>query len=400
MKYFFLMCSITILSFSCSSGSSKLEDETEETIVVNIESSVEIDKVSMHDLMEDISYVQLNGSDDFYVTDVERVLVWNDKILLLEKNKKVVVAFKTNGDFEAIVGSKGAGPGQYYSATDFSIDYKRKLILVFSRGDQAVFEYDEQFRFVRKVSLGFFAFYMSILDSGHLAFYLDMNSERDGGSNIWVCDSNGNVIEKRMPFPTDKQYVSMAYTGFLKNGYYTFPLSSHIYQLNEDKGSDKLAFRTEFPGMREEGLRFDHTSYRQKDFSQRKDILQDFIVGKNGQEVIFSHGYRLGVRKFIGFSVRNSSDQVFSYLNLKQGKDTDSFGRLFFNGGYLPTYSNESQYYYMLTSMGGFDLFHHKYKDQMLSEIEELDSDLYKLLIQSKDTDNPIFIRFKLKSKL
>ena len=353
--------------------------------------------ISPRELLTNVEYIKLGSPEEFFLTEAKKILELDNKLFILDKNKKILVAYDLQGNFIGQVGKKGMGPEEYQSVYDFAVDPKRNSILIFSSADQTILEFDSDLSFKRKVRFNIYASHMSLLESGNNAFYTYF----EGSSNIPVYNFEGEQVDKRMPFPENGQYTPMSFTGFIVGDYYTYPLSSKIFRLEEGKGNDSEVFEINFPGRRQEEKKFEHAEFLSHWLEDH--ILCKFSIGKDADELLFYYSYSEKGNQGFTLGAKLSNGQVFGHLNMKHGSKSrsDPFVRLFFVGPYnLPTYSNASGYYYTATTIESMDEFYSGDKNATLNEIEQIDYNLYKVLKELKDTENPILMRFKLRKEL
>ncbi|MEB2776492.1 6-bladed beta-propeller [Algoriphagus sp. D3-2-R+10] len=378
-----------IFVFSCSSPSENLMIYENETIELDFDSVSEIgDKVELSDLIKIKTVTKLNDESKFFITDIKKVERWIDYILILEKNKKVLVCFDSQGSFISTVGSKGEGPGQYIEVTDFTVDTNNKLIYIYSRSNRSIYVFDELLNFEKLISTNIFASYINLIDDGKIAFYMDMNHKRDDEFNIQVLDpKSGKVVGKKMKFPKEGEYFPFAYSGFLKNGLYSYPLSSEIYKIGSLDAPDSLFYIVNLEnGLPKEKI-FDHVGYLKIDFKEQKNILRDFSINEKDDKGFFSYNFDKSNKKFVSTAVRLKSGQLFNHDNLKSGIQGSWFSSLFFRPGVVPSFSRMNSLFYSWS-------YNESLKSIKIDQSINL-GDLNDLKYLEPE-DNPILIEFDL----
>jgi hypothetical protein len=373
-------------------------NETPITIDTTMPYSVD-SLITPRELFYDVEYIRLQSPDIFFLTEAKKIIEFSDKLFILDKNKKIVVAYDLDGNFINQLGKKGKGPEEYESVYDFDVDINRDLILVFSSADQAVLEYDSDLTFKRKVRFNIWSSHMSVLASGNIAFY---NYFDEGGNNIRIFNIDGKEVGSTMPYPKNGSYTPMDYSGFVVGDFYSYPLSSLIYKISEKSKNDAIIFDVNFPGKRSEDKIFHHDDFFKRKWLE-EHILTKFTIGNNEREILFYYSYTEGGISSFTLGGMLASGQVFSHLNMKHGfkSKSDPYSKLFFNGPYnLPTFSKSSGYYYVASTLELIDAFYSGDKIALLSEIQHIDNNLYQLLQEREDHDNPLVMRFKLLDKL
>jgi hypothetical protein len=393
----YIFCLILVFSGCAQKDGSTLGDGSQLVDITSIKSNDNL--ISPRDLLTDVDYIQLKSTENFFLTEAQKILELDGKILILDKNKKVLVAYDLEGNFLGQVGQKGLGPEEYKSATDFVVDLSSRSIFVFSRAEQSILEFNSDLSFKRKLRINIMAFQMSILKNGNLAFYTYFE---EGSSNITIFNQKGELVDSRMTFPKSVNYEVMDYTGFLVDQYYSYPLSSRIYALGADN-SDKEIFNIKLPNQLSEDKKFEHLEFLNGSSWMVDHILAKFMVGNNGDELLFYYTFNEVGNSGFTFGARLSDGEVFGHLNLKHGikSKSDQFVKLFFLGPYnLPVYSSASGYYYTATSNEFMDEFFYSDPVKALEEIKSIDLKLYEVLEESQELENPILMRFKLKKRL
>lgn len=391
-RLFYLAISIGLIH-SCGT---KSETTAISKHVIDIEDSEILDEpISIRNLLEDVDYVRLN-TEDFFLTEVKKIKEFNEKIIALDKNKRILVVYDMEGNFIQQIGKKGMGPEEYQEVSDFDIDFQSNSILVYSRSDKAFLEFNEQFEFVRKQRIDKLGNHFSVLESGNLALYQLFESV--DGNNIRILDRKGKELYATMTYPVESGNVTgFDYTGFLHGNHFTYPLSSIVYAIDDTHKINKAEYEILFPNQRDEELKFNHTQYLSSQ-SNRKNIFYDFTIGDN-KEVFFCYNKKTPNMLIAPIGLKLSSGQIFSHKNMyyEPYKDGHVFNTLFFYGPYnLPRYSNG--FYYITTTPLSMEQFILN-KDKHLAELKPLDKELYEMMKDAENRDMVILMRFKLKDR-
>ncbi|MFN3666785.1 MAG: 6-bladed beta-propeller [Sediminibacterium sp.] len=352
--------------------------------------------ISPRELFTDVEYIKLKSPEQFFLTEAKKILEINDKLIILDKNKKIVVAYDKHGNLLGHVGRKGTGPEEYQSVFDIAVDAKRQAIIIFSSADQAILEFDTSLQFVQKVRINRFSSQMTLLESGNLAFY---GYPEGGAYNIGVYNLKGELIEEHMKFP-EGEYAPVDFSGCLNGNFYTYPLSSRIFKLKEGKPEDSALYEVKFQGMRPENEKFEHTKFMNNLGRDQRNVFSNFSIGAGGNELLFYYQFREGAEVGFTLGVKLANGRVFGHSCLKHGakSNSDLFVKLFFTGPYnLPAYSQQSGYYYTAATLESMDAFFSGNREATLASIRQLDEDLYEVLDDFRDYENPIVMKFKLR---
>lgn len=391
-----LLLMLMIAWMSCSR---EKQSEDSASSRIDLTSFLERDRISPRELLTDIKYIKLASPETFFLTEAKKLIAFNDKLIALDKNKKLLVAFDTTGNFLGQVGKRGLGPDEYQAIMDFDVDWTGNRLIAFSSADQAILVYDSKLTFQNKIRINTYASQMSVLESGHLAFY---GYPEVGGPNIRVYSTTGKHLYDFMEFPKG-DYISMNYTGFISGNYFTYPLSGTIYRWDEVRNRAVEVYTITIPDGYPEESRFNHHAFMNAPmFSKNNNILTRFTVGgKFNDELLFYYSYKRDGETGFTLGVKLSGGQIFSHYLLKHGvKDqSDLFVKLFFTGPYnLPVYSKGTNYYYTAATVESMEyLYSYDKESLLLDEIKTTDSLLYQQIQNIKEHDNPLVLRFRLK---
>ncbi|UJP64644.1 6-bladed beta-propeller [Mongoliitalea daihaiensis] len=401
MKDFFKVMGLLLFVYCCNPKSRYTEylmvHENGKIEEIDVSLKGEISSlISIKELFEDISYISLKTPDSLQLTYAAKIIEFQDKLIVLDGKKKILLAFELDGNFIGQVGNKGEGPEEYQSITDFDFDMYRNEIVAFSRADMSIFWFDKDLKFIEKKRINSWGNLLAILESGNIAIYSYMDNNNDP-YNIRIYDRAGILVSKAMPYPQENGGFTVPdYSGFIRNNYYTYPYSSRVYKIDEENLNEYPLFEFKFPNMRDEKKKFDHSEFFLKPFSD--EILGKFEFGKSNKEAIFKYSFKSGANNGFTTGILLSSGEAFGHQQLKHGavgKD-DIFVKLFFVSPYnLPNYSTVSGYYYVARDIESVAFFYDEIKNE-LKELVKSDPHLYDLLIGLEDIESPFIMRFKL----
>lgn len=107
--------------------------------VKRINIPAEITRDEIKDVIELDSYIPL--SNEALVGQVERVVIHNDRIYILDNEPKIV-CFNMKGKVLFTIDCRGAGPTEYQNLKDFAIDGNSKRIIAFDNEKRKLFFYE------------------------------------------------------------------------------------------------------------------------------------------------------------------------------------------------------------------------------------------------------------------
>lgn len=129
-------------------------------------------------------------------------------------------------------------PGTYPSLEDFQVDKFNKQILVFSNEKKSLLRYSLDGKYIDENKLPFYGWLFVVLDSTHLAFFLNQNTDEITGEyNLMITDRRGNIIQKL--FAVNLPRMAFDYTGFLQQcdsgALFSEPFSDTISEIKANR---------------------------------------------------------------------------------------------------------------------------------------------------------------------
>lgn len=142
----FLVLIIIFFLFACNNqvSKNKLVKANLKTIKINgdINNLLQIDS-----LFSEIKAIPLETRDDCLISRIVKIIIYNDKIFLQDKAKRLLV-FNIQGKFLHQIGKKGNGPGEYLELRDFEIDKNGNIyVLEFKK----ILKYDNQGNYLNTI---------------------------------------------------------------------------------------------------------------------------------------------------------------------------------------------------------------------------------------------------------
>lgn len=236
MKIIHVFLIFSLLTFSCKEKNEsqyKKEKIIKAPIDVNVTNQNAINR-NILDQVRGFEFLPLKGIPaDKSILKVNKVIEYDEKLLLLDKKSSNLLEFTLNGDFIKIIGVKGNGPGEYKSINDFSVHKNRNEIIILDY--ESMLFYDLNGNFKNKVYLGsnLYPNSLSILDDNHIAFNVSVNGNEN--YKLLITDIHGNVKGKAAKFPEAGKYLNFEFTGGMNGDgldtYYNAPTSSLVYKI-------------------------------------------------------------------------------------------------------------------------------------------------------------------------
>lgn len=202
-----------------------------------IDISSVVNDTSLSRFIQPINAISIRGRDSLYVAGGTKVIPFRNGYLYADFRLATILMLDPKGTELLKVGDLGSGRGRYTSVEDFNVDEQNDQILVFSNAAKTLYTYSTHGAFLRKDDLNFFAYKFSILDSKHLLFFLNQNTNNASGHfNLLVTDRSGKILQRLFPI-TKLPHIAVAYSGFIQRSdssiLYSEPFSSFVYEIKD-----------------------------------------------------------------------------------------------------------------------------------------------------------------------
>ncbi len=181
--------------------------------------------------------IPVRSNDSIFISGKNKIILLDDNILFGDCKIGLLLLLDKNGKEMATVGRLGSGAGQYHSIEGFNVDNYHKQIIVYSNETMSLLKFDFEGKFINKRKLPFYGWDFAVLDSSHLVFFLNQNTNRKSGMyNLLVTDHEGQIEQKLFPIESLPHMV-FTYTGFIRQGQssilFSEPFSDSIYVIKD-----------------------------------------------------------------------------------------------------------------------------------------------------------------------
>jgi len=133
---------LTILISGCTAGKHSNN-------AINLD---KIDKVSVLDLVDSISVVQLETKEESLIGGIQRIVSHKNRFYIVDYTQQAVLCFNANGEYLFKINKRGRGPEEYNYLGEFNIDpYNDQLMILVPWGN--ILYYDLDGNFISKVKL-------------------------------------------------------------------------------------------------------------------------------------------------------------------------------------------------------------------------------------------------------
>lgn len=133
-----LFCILLFVLFSCKNENHKVDRG--EIFIANLDSTC-TSEFKYSDLYKKVTAIILDNKE-VMLTEISKMLVYKDKLYLLDRRAQGVYAFCKDGSFVCKFGNLGAGPDEYVSCNDFGINADAGEIYIYDMAKHRIHKYD------------------------------------------------------------------------------------------------------------------------------------------------------------------------------------------------------------------------------------------------------------------
>lgn len=183
--------------------------------IIDIPPDINKTSLDLDRIIDSAYYVKLETKPDCLIGSIDKILFFNDKILIIENLQRMsVLMFTDSGRFVKKIGTEGRGPGEYTSLRDVALDTKNKrIVFLDGRGGKLLF-YDLDGNFVNHQKLYYFPLKLSILADGsylyHQARSINLHIPSITEYNLLFSKSDQNITGKAISYSYRDKYKSFS----------------------------------------------------------------------------------------------------------------------------------------------------------------------------------------------
>lgn len=201
---FYLFSTLSLLLLSCG------HTEEQNPILIDLDKTTE--EIRYSDFVDSISYIELNTRDSCIVSDIEKIYMDNDTILIWDEQEAGILTFDDKGKLVNQLNHYGQGPGEFITITAFCIDPQTNTLLVWDYPSQRINKYTYSGEFLGYNRCELFVRDFTPLNRERKLCILPFYSESHP-SGIWISDSTNHILKDlEIPVPmNDKVEFSGTY---------------------------------------------------------------------------------------------------------------------------------------------------------------------------------------------
>lgn len=204
----------------------------------------DIENELSENIIRNIRFVPLETKEECFVGKIDKVIVQDDKIFILDKSNKKILIFSLKGNFMRKIGNYGRGPGEFISINDFAFHHNQIYILDSQLRKIIKYSLDNPDD-IYEIKLDFWASNFLLLEENILSFFMKNTYSKNpkGYSIVNVDISKKN--QKSFFLEKDPYDVNLSYNSSLfqsQNSYYAPYLKDAIYIIKSNSVKRALTF--------------------------------------------------------------------------------------------------------------------------------------------------------------
>lgn len=208
--FLILIIAITLYIFKNSSFSNDNQSKENIPITFDLNNLKETTGVKLSDLgITEIHYVPLETSQRALIKDI--FLLKSDKNSIYIFDYLNIKRFALDGSFNAQIGKRGKGYGEYHLMSDFSVGSDNQDIYILSPHENKIYIYSLDGRFIKIIPSPAKTMKIHCLDKQ--IFCYSQNHEGNVENTFDVIDLDGNILKS---FPNKYKFEVGKYLGFWK----------------------------------------------------------------------------------------------------------------------------------------------------------------------------------------
>lgn len=298
--YYLVIVGIFYITNGCRNDSQLLE--TEETIAIDIGSLEK--KEFPGKLIELSKYLKLETNDDCAINYIDKIIIKDGIIYILDIRSKSVFAFNLEGKYLRKFYHYGRGPGEYTNLRDFEISNDGENIFMIDIYQNKLYQYTIDDVFLQELKLDFGTNSFAFIDENLFVFY--QKNRPNAKSDKFF---NNNIVfwnfEKQLPlngyFPIkeNRRMIGDYSLYRSKDQIFYCPFSTDkVYKISKEGISPYLSFNGsklikdelwEIESTREfiRELRKSKYYYRFRNFYKANDVITFALSQENHSYKIF-----------------------------------------------------------------------------------------------------------------
>jgi len=214
LKQIYLVNTVTIFIIIFITGCNRQGNIPLEHIPIYLKEII-TESNSFDDIFKEEKRIQFQTPDTVFLGDITNIYINNDgDIAIIDRVNQIPLLFDSTGNFQRMIGRRGAGPGEFQSAVSICYNENEKIWFVADNNLRRLSAFNINGEFLYSFSTDSFVLRMRVNKEGIL--YLYRPNEMEKGM-LLSLDSKGNTIANfidQPPIRRQMPWFSMIGGGF------------------------------------------------------------------------------------------------------------------------------------------------------------------------------------------
>jgi len=224
----------------------------EEKVISIMPNEEELHPFDLTPYLDTVKYVKLELTDESTVGAIDKVIVYEDRIYILDMLTSSLFIFDMKGHYLHKIAKRGQGPGEYIQLDFFDIDRDNKQIVLTDLMAYWIMRYDMNGYFLYKQKIPIWCEGVSVLPNGGIVLYSNFRNNSytlNQEYNLIYLDSAMQFKQAYFPYNISdlgKIKITASFSGqfyfFEDHLNFSFPSGSTVYQITSDSLVNKYQF--------------------------------------------------------------------------------------------------------------------------------------------------------------
>lgn len=328
MPYFFLtrqlvvmILLIVLLLVSCDNKPRIKESLIAEGSTTVIKPKLDYSQLDISAILDTVKFVKLESTDKSFIGNINKVIVFEDRIYVLDIQTSSLFVFNMDGKFIFKISRIGRGPEEYIQLDFFDIDLENKQIVLTDLMGYWMLRYDLEGNYVSRKKIPFWIEgVVPIFNNGAVVYsnHRNNNSKLGQEYNIFYLDSLMQISKAYFPYKSSNfdnpriKFItpqSGSFYTYNKSRYFFSPYKDQVYQITEEGLNPKYLFDFEGKAFNEEYL---SQKNELKRYMEKGEFYSLVGVLENDDYVIFSFYLTSNPIGHIGYYSKKSGRVICS----------------------------------------------------------------------------------------
>ncbi len=331
-----------ILMVNCSRKKNIEKSNIIESQITIIKPSFEFIQPNISTIIDTVKFVKLELSEKSIIGNINKVVIYNDLIYILDNQTYSIFVFNLEGKFIFKISKVGNGPGEYKRLDFFDIDNKNDQIVLTDLLGYWILRYDLIGNYISRKKIPFWLEGVApVSEKGYIVYanYRDNKRIFEQEYNILYLDSTMKITKAYFPYNSSDFYnprilfSTPQYGSFYtynKKRYFFSPYKTQVYQVADEGLIPKYSFDFDGKNFNEEYL---DQKTRLKDYMDFGDFYKLGNILENDNFVIFSFYEESTPIGHFGYYSKNSGTTICG-AGFTMGEND------FFHGSNIATYGS------------------------------------------------------------